>query len=138
MLTVAHGQRSNFPNFPPINGLAASASRATSWTMFLLAEALYKEGPMFLLFTSFLYRYRRCFFFLALALSSQPRALHPCMPIKKAVHRVKMVKKGDKTMALKWVPSSFDETDLKKAKNEGFFQQRRWSSSPATSVFESH
>jgi hypothetical protein len=31
-----------------------------------------------------------------------------------------MVKKGDKKMALKWVPSSFDEPDLKKAKKEGF------------------
>jgi hypothetical protein len=121
MLTVAHGQRSNFPNFPPISGLAASASCSTSWPTFLLAEALYIEGPVFLLFTNFLFLCRRCFFFfLALALSSQPRALHPCMPIKKVAHRVKMVKKGDKKMALKWVPSSFDEPNQKKAKNEGF------------------
>jgi hypothetical protein len=42
------------------------------------------------------------------------------MPIKKVAHRVKMVKKGDKKMALKWAPSSFDEPDLKKAKKEGF------------------
>jgi hypothetical protein len=42
------------------------------------------------------------------------------MPIKKVAHRVKMVKKGDKKMALKWVPSSFDEPDLKKAWKEGF------------------
>jgi hypothetical protein len=42
------------------------------------------------------------------------------MPIKKVAHQVKMVKKGDKKMALKWVPSSFDEPDLKKAKKEGF------------------
>jgi hypothetical protein len=41
------------------------------------------------------------------------------MPIKKVAHRVKMVKKGDKKMALKWVPSSFDEPNLKKPKKEG-------------------
>jgi hypothetical protein len=35
-------------------------------------------------------------------------------------HRVKMAKKGTKKMALNWVPSSFDEPDLKKAKKEGF------------------
>jgi hypothetical protein len=35
------------------------------------------------------------------------------MPIKKVAHRVEMVKKGDKKMALKWVPSSFDEPNLK-------------------------
>jgi hypothetical protein len=55
------------------------------------------------------------------------------MPIKKVDHRVKMVKKGDNKMALKWVPSSFDEPDLKKAKRRAFFQQRRRSSSPASS-----
>jgi hypothetical protein len=42
------------------------------------------------------------------------------MPIKKVAHRVKMVKKGNKKMALNWVPSSFDKPDLKKAKKEGF------------------
>jgi hypothetical protein len=42
------------------------------------------------------------------------------MPTKKVAHRVKMVKKGDKKMALKWVPSSFDEPNLKKVKKEGF------------------
>jgi hypothetical protein len=42
------------------------------------------------------------------------------MPIKKVVHKVKMVKKGTKKMALNWVPSSFDFTDLKKAKKAGF------------------
>jgi hypothetical protein len=42
------------------------------------------------------------------------------MPIKKVAHRVKMVKKGSKKMALNWVPSSFDKPDLKKAKKEGF------------------
>jgi hypothetical protein len=31
-----------------------------------------------------------------------------------------MAKKGTKKLALKWVPSSFDEADLKKAKKEGF------------------
>jgi hypothetical protein len=31
-----------------------------------------------------------------------------------------MAKKGTKTQALNWVPSSFDEADLMKAKKEGF------------------
>jgi hypothetical protein len=73
MLTVAHGQRSNFPNFPPISELTASASHAMSRPTFLLKEALYIEGPLFLLFISLLFRCCRCcFFFLALAFSSQP------------------------------------------------------------------
>jgi hypothetical protein len=73
MLTVAHGQRSNFPNFLPVSGLAASASRATSWPTFLRGEALYTEGLLFLLFTSSIFLHRRHFFFsLALAFSSQP------------------------------------------------------------------
>jgi hypothetical protein len=39
--------------------------------MFLLAEALYTEGLVFLLFTNLLFLCRRhCFFFLALAFSS--------------------------------------------------------------------
>jgi hypothetical protein len=38
------------------------------------------------------------------------------MPIKKVAHIAKMVKKGGNKMALKWVPSSFEESDLKKAK----------------------
>jgi hypothetical protein len=42
------------------------------------------------------------------------------MPIKKVVHRTKMVKKGNNKMDLKWVPSSFEESDLKKAQKEGF------------------
>jgi hypothetical protein len=42
------------------------------------------------------------------------------MPIMKVAHRVKMVKKGNKKMALNWVPSSFDKPNLKKAKKEGF------------------
>jgi hypothetical protein len=41
------------------------------------------------------------------------------MPVKRVAHRVKMVKKGTKKMALNWVPSSFDDADLKKAKKEG-------------------
>jgi hypothetical protein len=72
-MTVAHGQRSNFPNFPPVSGPSASASRTTSWPTFLLGEALYTEGLLFLLFTSSLFlRRRHCLFFLALAFSSQP------------------------------------------------------------------
>jgi hypothetical protein len=42
------------------------------------------------------------------------------MPIKKVAHREKMVKKGGNKMALKWVPLSFEESDLKKDKKDGF------------------
>jgi hypothetical protein len=42
------------------------------------------------------------------------------MPIKKVAHREKMVKKGSNKMALKLVPSSFEESDLKNAQKEGF------------------
>jgi hypothetical protein len=41
------------------------------------------------------------------------------MPIKKVAHREKMMKKGSSSAATKWVPSSFEESDLKKAKKEG-------------------
>jgi hypothetical protein len=34
-----------------------------------------------------------------------------------------MAKKGTKKQALNWVPSSFDEADLKKAKKEGFLPE---------------
>jgi hypothetical protein len=49
-----------------------------------------------------------------------PRALRHCIPIKKVAHRPKMAKKGMTKQALNWVPSSFDEVDLKNAKKEGF------------------
>jgi hypothetical protein len=42
------------------------------------------------------------------------------MPIKRVAHKAKMAKKGTKNLALNWVPSSFEEADLKKAENEGF------------------
>jgi hypothetical protein len=42
------------------------------------------------------------------------------MPVKRVAHKLKMVKKGTKKMAFNWVPSSFYDTDLKKAKKEGF------------------
>jgi hypothetical protein len=45
------------------------------------------------------------------------------MPIKKVAHRATMVKKGGNKMALKWVPSSFEESDLKKAKKDGFLPE---------------
>jgi hypothetical protein len=45
------------------------------------------------------------------------------MPIKKVAHIVKMVKKGTKKMVLNWVPSSFEDMDLKKAKKEGFLPE---------------
>jgi hypothetical protein len=38
------------------------------------------------------------------------------MPIKRVAHRAKVAKKGTKKLALKWVLSSFDEANLKKAK----------------------
>jgi hypothetical protein len=45
---------------------------------FLLEEALYTEGPLFLLFTSLLFLcHRRCFFFLALAFSLQTLSASP-------------------------------------------------------------
>jgi hypothetical protein len=34
-----------------------------------------------------------------------------------------MAKKGMKKQTLGWIPSSFDETDLKKAKKEGFLSE---------------
>jgi hypothetical protein len=45
------------------------------------------------------------------------------MPIKKVAHREKMTKKGSSSVATKWVPSSFEESDLKKAKKEGFLPE---------------
>jgi hypothetical protein len=45
------------------------------------------------------------------------------MPIKKVAHREKMTKKGSNSAATKWVPSSFEESDLKKAKKEGLLPQ---------------
>jgi hypothetical protein len=63
-LTVAHGQCGNFQIFYPLVGFAASASHATSRPMLLLEEALYTEGPLFLLFTSLLFLCRRLSWFL--------------------------------------------------------------------------
>jgi hypothetical protein len=45
------------------------------------------------------------------------------MPIKKVAHREKMMKKGSSSAATKWVPSSFEESDLKKAKKEGLLPE---------------
>jgi hypothetical protein len=45
------------------------------------------------------------------------------MPIKRVAHRSKMAKKGTKKQTLGWIPSSFDETDLKKVKNKGFLSE---------------
>jgi hypothetical protein len=45
------------------------------------------------------------------------------MPVKKVAHRAKMVKKGSNKMALKWVPLSFEESDLKKALKDGFLPE---------------
>jgi hypothetical protein len=45
------------------------------------------------------------------------------MPIKKVAQRATMVKKGSNKMALKWVPLTFEESDLKKAKKDGFLPE---------------
>jgi hypothetical protein len=45
------------------------------------------------------------------------------MSIKKVAHREKMTKKGSSSVATKWVPSSFEDSDLKKAKKEGFLPE---------------
>jgi hypothetical protein len=45
------------------------------------------------------------------------------MPIKKVAHREKMTKKGSSSVATKWVPLLFEESDLKKAKREGFLPE---------------
>jgi hypothetical protein len=45
------------------------------------------------------------------------------MPIKIVAHRSKMAKKGTKKQTLGWIPSSFDETDLKIARKEGFLSE---------------
>jgi hypothetical protein len=42
------------------------------------------------------------------------------MPTKKVAHKEKMTKKKSGSMATKWVPSEFEESDLNKAKREGF------------------
>jgi hypothetical protein len=40
------------------------------------------------------------------------------MPIKKVAHREKIMKKGSGNASTKWVPLSFKESDLKKAKKQ--------------------
>jgi hypothetical protein len=45
------------------------------------------------------------------------------MTIKKVAHRRKMAKKGTKKLALNWVPLSFDQTDLTKAKKGRFLPE---------------
>jgi hypothetical protein len=45
------------------------------------------------------------------------------MPIKKVAHREEMTKKGSSNASTKWVPSSFEESDLKKAKKEGLLSE---------------
>jgi hypothetical protein len=42
------------------------------------------------------------------------------MPTKKVAHKEKMMKKKSGSMATKWLPSEFEESDLNKAKREGF------------------
>jgi hypothetical protein len=90
--------------------------------MFLPVEVLFKEK----LFTFTVYQF--------IASPPPPLLLLPCarpflaapkrfrhwMPIKRVSHRSKMAKKGTKKQTMGWIPSSFDERDLKKAKKEGF------------------
>jgi hypothetical protein len=45
------------------------------------------------------------------------------MTIKKVAHREKMMKNGSSSVATKWVHSSFEESDLKKANKEGFLPE---------------
>jgi hypothetical protein len=45
------------------------------------------------------------------------------MPIKKVAHREKMMKKGSSSAATRWVPSLFEESDLKEAKKEGLLPE---------------
>jgi hypothetical protein len=45
------------------------------------------------------------------------------MPIKRVVHQSRMAKKGTKKQAFDWIPSSFNDVDLKKAKKEGFMSE---------------
>jgi hypothetical protein len=45
------------------------------------------------------------------------------MPVKKVAHIPIMVKKGGNKMALKWVLWIFEESDLKKAKKDGFLPE---------------
>jgi hypothetical protein len=56
-------------------------------------------------------------FFLA-----SPECLAIVFP-SRVVHRSKMAKKGTKKKALGWIPSSFNDTDMKKAKREGFLPE---------------
>jgi hypothetical protein len=45
------------------------------------------------------------------------------MPTKKVAHKEKMTKKKSGSIATKWVPSEFEESDLNKAKREGFLAE---------------
>jgi hypothetical protein len=42
------------------------------------------------------------------------------MPTKKVAHKEKMTKKKSGSTTTRWVPSEFEESDLNKAKKEGF------------------
>jgi hypothetical protein len=45
------------------------------------------------------------------------------MPTKKVAHKEKMTKKKSGSVATKWVPSEFEESDLNKANREGFLAE---------------
>jgi hypothetical protein len=89
--------------------------------MFLPAEVLFEESLLPLLFYQFIASRPPLLLLLPCArpfLAAPERCRH-CMPIKRVAHRSKMAKKGTKKQAPSWIPSSFDEANLKKAMKEG-------------------
>jgi hypothetical protein len=54
------------------------------------------------------------------------------MPTKKVAHKEKMTKKKSGSAATRWVPSEFEESDLNKAKKEGFLAEAAPIVSPGT------
>jgi hypothetical protein len=136
-LTVAHGQHGNFQIFRPLVGFAASFSHAMSRPTFLLEEALYTEGPLFLLFTRLLFLCCcHCFFFLALAFSAQPPSASPLHARKEGCTQSEDGQERD--------PRSTGSLHLlmtqiwRRPRRRGSSQRRRLSSSPATSVCQNH
>jgi hypothetical protein len=89
--------------------------------MFLLEEALYTEGPFFLLFTSLLFLCRhRYFFFLALASSSKPPSAPPLHAHQEGCAQSEDGEEREQEDGSQLGSFIFDEPDLKKAKKEGF------------------
>jgi hypothetical protein len=93
---------------------------ATSQPTFLLAEVYLRANFYYYYLPALLLRCRY-FFFLALALSSQPPSA-PAIVCPSRGLRIaqRWPRRGAKKQAPNWIRSSFDEADLKKAKKEGF------------------